>query len=110
MFETRVGHGTSIFRDRGIYLSRNRFTRNIRSATLPLFTVIVLSSGNARAFCLDPAYQYAAVHDPRYLQAQSEYDAARQKFPQARALMLPQATAQLEWGATARTQTCSAST
>ncbi|MGZ2747941.1 TolC family protein [Burkholderia stagnalis] len=98
MFETRVGHGTSIFRDRGIYLSRNRFTRNIRSATLPLFTVIVLSSGNARAFCLDPAYQYAAVHDPRYLQAQSEYDAARQKFPQARALMLPQATAQLEWG------------
>ena len=98
MFETRVGRGTSIFGGRGIYLSRNRFTRNIRSATLPLLTVIVLGSGNAQAFCLDPAYQYAVVHDPRYLQAQSEYDAARQKFPQARALMLPQATAQLEWG------------
>ncbi len=55
-------------------------------------------SANARAFCLDTAFQYAVVHDPRYLQARSEYDAARQKFPEARAQMLPQAAAQLEWG------------
>lgn len=61
--------------------------------------VALLGTGSsAFAFCLDDAYQHALTNDPKFLQAQAEYDAARQKYPQARAQMLPQASVQLEWG------------
>ncbi|MBN3778538.1 TolC family protein [Burkholderia sp. Ac-20345] len=99
MFETRCANCGSATRNAGNSLSSFSTRWNPRLATMTLFAVTIAGmSANAHAFCLDTAFQYAAVHDPRYLQARSEYDAARQKFPEARAQMLPQAAAQLEWG------------
>lgn len=113
MFETANLGASSKFWHAGFHLTSKsfRFRANVAYATVcAAFVALGTGSETASAFCLDEVYQHAVSNDPKFLQARAEYDAARQKFPQARAQMLPQASAQLEWGATARTRTCSAST
>ncbi|WP_083237495.1 MULTISPECIES: TolC family protein [Burkholderia] len=101
MFETSDLNRSSEIRYTGFHLKEKFFNlcKYVTGVT-GIATVIALCTGptNASAFCLDEAYQHAVTNDPKFLQARAAYDAARQKFPQARAQMLPQASAVLEWG------------
>ncbi|WP_096716711.1 TolC family protein [Paraburkholderia acidicola] len=100
MFKMAQWYDSSKSRRAGFHLKQSNLRNRLGIAGLTACVAIaLLSTGStAHAFCLDEAYQHAAGNDPKFLQAQAQYDAARQKYPQARAQMLPQASAQLEWG------------
>ncbi|WP_161654622.1 TolC family protein [Burkholderia thailandensis] len=101
MFETANLGASSKFRHAGFHLTTKSFRLRINVVYVTVCAALAAlgtGSESARAFCLDEAYQHAISNDPKFLQARAEYDAARQKFPQARAQMLPQVSAQFEWG------------
>ncbi|WP_323117953.1 TolC family protein [Burkholderia alba] len=100
MFETTYLCAPPKLRHSGFHLTKKTGRKGGGTTGLAACVAVALLSigSSARAFCLDEAYQHAVVSDPKFLQAQAEYDAARQKYPQARAQMLPQASMQLEWG------------
>lgn len=100
MFESIRIQVAGMNHDQGLYRStkRTHCVRFLSAGTACMIAVTLLGAAPAHAFCLDEAYQHAISSDPKYLQELAQYDAARQKYPQARAQVLPRVSATLEWG------------